>query len=106
MKKAFVVLGCFLVGCILFIIFTGQNIDKNNSSAIDTPQSNDTSNLMYVVKEYNGNIAVFKKDNDTPLRVTDVRLNELPYGDKKLLNKGIYVSTSNELNCVLEDYCS
>ena len=81
-----------------------ENPQPQDKEQNEKPQCN--HNLVYVVKEYNGHIAIFEENSDTPFKITDVLLSELPDGDKKLLNKGIPASSSRELNCILEDYCS
>lgn len=108
MKKKFIILGIFLIACISLAVFLNTNLDKNIGSAVDMPPpvEEHNSNLVYVVKEYNGNIAIFEENNDTPFKITDIRLSDLPDGDKKLLGKGISASNFQELNCILEDYCS
>lgn len=106
MKKIFMVLSCFLAVFALFILFNIQHVDKNNGSAIDISQEEYHSKLSYIVKSYNGNIAIFENNNNDPFKITNTRLKDLPDEDKKLLNNGIRVSDYNELNCILEDYCS
>lgn len=106
MKNKFVVLGFFVIMCVIFVFCVNQKSDKNSGNASDMPPMESKSNLMYVVKEYNGNIAVFEENCDIPFKITDVRLSDFPDEDKKLLNKGIEASSSQELNCILEDYCS
>lgn len=115
MKKTLVFFGgLFIIGLFLIVfypLFTPlsnslkQEKSDNSSSSLNSPADN-KRNLVYIVKEYNGNIAIFEENSDVPFKVTDIRLCELPEGDKKLLSKGIPASSSQELNCILEDYCS
>lgn len=60
----------------------------------------------YVVKAYNGIVAVFKMNDEFPFKVLDVSVESLPYADQDMLNKGIYVADDQELNSILEDYGS
>jgi hypothetical protein len=60
----------------------------------------------YIVKAYNGIVAVFKVNNEYPFKVLDVSVESLPYADQDMLNKGIYVADDQELNSILEDYGS
>ena len=96
----------FLIGGTMFIGFKYFNRVNSDESIPEPNSSTNNRNLVYVVKEYNGNIAIFEENSDIPFKVTDIRLCELPEGDKKLLSKGIPASSSQELNCILEDYCS
>ena len=60
----------------------------------------------YCIKEYKGNIAVFEQSKEKPFRITNIAVDELPTEDQKLLKKGIEVSGQEELNNLIEDYCS
>lgn len=60
----------------------------------------------YVVKDYNGNIAVYESGRSEPFRVTETLVKDLPYADKELLEFGIEANNIEELNIILEDYCS
>ena len=131
MKKNFAAIGIFLSISLIFLFFNPLDMFPLNFSSFNSPSPNFLSggdslydknnqttnnvqdekpqrkhNLVYVVKEYNGRIAIFEENSETPFKITDVRLSELPDGDKKLLSKGIPASSSRELNCILEDYCS
>lgn len=67
-----------------------------------------SENKMYLVKEHNGFIGVFKVDhaNFNLCYIKDVKISNLPKEDQDLLRKGIFVSSKSELNNLLEDYCS
>jgi hypothetical protein len=64
------------------------------------------SSLSYIVKEYNGKIAVFEEGKNKPFKVTDSSVSDLPEYDRKLLEEGIKATTKQELQRILEDYCS
>lgn len=106
MKKAIMILCCFIITFILFTIFIKPNTNENSGNASDYVKNEYKSNTVYVVKEYKGNIAIFEENKDTPFKITDISIRDLPDGDKKLLIGGIHASTFQELNCILEDYCS
>ena len=106
MKKLFLSTGCFVVSCIIILFILNISLNNSPKNNATSPDLELKSNLTYVVKEYNGNVAVFVSGKDLPFRITDVSLDELPSGDQKLLKTGIIVSTQEELNSILEDYCS
>lgn len=60
----------------------------------------------YIIKEYNGKLAVFESGSDTPFRITDLDIAILPEADQKALESGIEATNRKELNRILEDYCS
>lgn len=109
MKKFFWSLGCFLVTFFALLFFLGPKSDNNNSSAEAKKQQSyleESPNTIFVVSEYQGNIAIFEKNKPSPIKVTDVQIIDLPKQDRELLKKGIQVNTKEELSNILEDYCS
>lgn len=108
MKKFFWSLGCFLVTFFALLFFFGPKSDNNPSAEEKKQQSylEGSPNTIFVVSEYQGNIAVFEKDNPSPVKITDVQIVDLPREDRELLKKGIKANTKEELSNILEDYCS
>lgn len=60
----------------------------------------------YELKEYEGTIAIFKTGKKSPLKTTSIAVNDLPKTDREMLKAGIKASSEEELNILLEDYCS
>ena len=109
MKKFFWSLGCFIVTFFTLLFFFGPKSNNNNPSAEEEKQKSyleSSPNTIFVFSEYQGNIAVFEKDNPLPVKITDVQIVDLPREDRELLKKGIKVNTKEELSNILEDYCS
>lgn len=96
------------------IIDTSTNFEKNNSEHIILENNNINSQENnfenYEIKNHNGYIAVFKLNNNintnTPVKITSINIKDLPEFDQKLLQTGIKVNNLQELNIILEDYCS
>lgn len=65
-----------------------------------------TSPKGFQIKEYEGSLAVFKSGNPVPIRITSTTIDDLPNTDQELLKKGIEVSCEEDVNILLEDYCS
>lgn len=103
---------------ILFIIILGicislpaqpipeaeKPITQGKASSQGDLQHNDS--LAYIVKDFNGNIAVFEKDKSVPFKVTQVNTRNLPKKDQDLLKIGIPVHSEQELAELMEDLCS
>ena len=104
MKKLIISTCCFVVACLIFSFGILPNLVRAQVS--DTPAPEPRSSLTYVVKNFNGNIAVFEEGAAEPFKITDVPINTLPYNDQNNLEKGIIVSSKEELNSLLEDLCS
>lgn len=60
----------------------------------------------YELKEYEGTIAIFKTGKKAPVKTTSIAVNDLPKTDREMLKTGIKASSEEELNVLLEDYCS
>lgn len=106
MRKFIIGSYCFILLCIL-ISFVGlpiinKNFTDSAKSEIETPNNS----LSYIVKDFNGNIAVFEGDSKTPFKITEVCTNTLPKLDQEKLINGIVVNSQIELNTLLEDLCS
>lgn len=125
MKKTFMftatTLGLFVIIVTLFWMLSQKNDqDITLKEEPTTKESQDISHVLakekkekkikksdsYCVKEYRGNIAIFEKSKEKPFKITNIAVGELPTEDQKLLKQGIEVSGQEELNNLIEDYCS
>ena len=67
------------------------------------PQQRD---YLYIIKEYNGRVAVFGEDADIPEMVLDTFVRYLPAYDRIQLREGVRVYSLHELEARIEDYTS
>lgn len=58
----------------------------------------------YTLSEYNGQLALFRDDQDEPVARYEAYTNLLPPNDVSLLQQGIPVSSQEELQRLLEDF--
>lgn len=58
----------------------------------------------YIVKEYEGKIGVFLYGEESPMRVYQVPVEQLPEYDVLQLKKGIRIANDEELFQIIEDY--
>lgn len=107
MKKSLKISIVFLISSIIcfaiiltFFIKSLKNNQVNSSKEIDRSPNN---SLSYIVKDFNGSVAVFEPENPNPVRITDVYTSHLPKSDQKMLSHGIRVKNQSELNTLLED---
>ncbi len=126
MKKIFMftatTLGFFVIIIALFWLLSQKNDNMTAPKTEPTTnKSEETSHVCakekekeqivsggttYCIKEYKGNIAVFEQSKEKPFKITNIAVDELPTEDQKLLKQGIEVSGQEELNNLIEDYCS
>lgn len=67
---------------------------------------NPTTSISYIIGEYDGKVAVFKENEDSPVEIFNSYTNMLPLEDAQALKNGIKVHSEDELNRIIEDYIS
>lgn len=77
-----------------------------DSSIPEPVNSEDTSDYPYMLRTYEGKLAVFTDDPVTPDMVFEVYVRTLPEQDQEELRLGIPVKTFEELNALVEDFIS
>ncbi len=70
------------------------------------PQPEIEDDYLYIIKEYQGRIAIFARGSETPELIFDKQLKHLPEYDRIQLEEGIKIYTGDELNARIEDYIS
>lgn len=95
----------------IIIIITISNSIKNQR--IRAEQMAETSVIEtqpavigYYLKEYNGELAVFRGESNTPYRMLGISINVMTDYDKKLLSDGIFAEDEIKLATLIEDYTS
>lgn len=83
--------------------FTSIAPSSQESSAIHAAASQQNESL-YIVKEYNGHIGVFRDGDKLPFEEIDIDVSIFPEEDQKLLHDGIQARGTAELTRVIEDY--
>lgn len=74
---------------------------KNKSN---TEADNLTSSQIYIVKEYEGKVAVFQYGSNSPVRILDCTIKYLPPDAAEALATGIEVNSIEELQKIIEAY--
>lgn len=106
MRKFIIGSYCFVLLCVLTSFVAIPIINKNSTASYKNETENPNNSLSYIVKDFNGNIAVFEENSPAPFKVTEVCTNTLPKIDQERLIDGIVVSSQVELSTLLEDLCS
>ncbi|HHX56487.1 MAG TPA: hypothetical protein GX710_00555 [Clostridiales bacterium] len=82
----------------------GENANAE-VAVTETTETLDES-IGYILKEYEGKLAIFRENSIKPYKKLDVDTSTLTDYDKELIKQGIVVKTEIELNALLEDYTS
>ena len=89
--------------CLLLILFAAMSLAVVLGSLGVLPVA--AAGETYVLREYDGYIGVFYPgDAEAPSAVTDIRVKELPLGDRMELAAGVSVSDYGAVLRLLEDY--
>lgn len=83
--------------------FTSIEPSSQESSAIIAAASKQDDSL-YIVKEYDGHIGVFRAEDKLPFEEINIDVSIFPEEDQKLLHDGIEARGTAELTRVIEDY--
>ena len=89
---------------IITLAVLSVNFAVNKAIAKAETQETLSANSIYIIKEYNGKVACFEKETDSPFIVTDIKVIDLPPLDRKMLSSGVEVNGSREMSRALEDY--
>lgn len=95
--KIFLILS---ISAVCFCIISAiQDNEKQHSEKITVTEE-------YVIKEYDGKIAVYINQNNEPYIIYDTYISLLPEADQNRLKSGIVIYDSAELQKIIEDYTS
>ncbi len=99
----------FMIAFVFSAIYLAVDITALKSKKADVitqPEVQSSSKAeTFIVKEYNGKIAVFEDAKAQPLYVLDTPyIYDLPTYDRELLKVGITALSQQELQQILEDY--
>ena len=94
MKAKIAVLG------LLVLLSAGLGIAALSQPA---PMTETEEPAAYTLRDYGGCVAVFREDEPSPLRITDIETETLNDADRRSLLEGIAVDSKNELLLLLED---
>ncbi len=61
-------------------------------------------NSTYIIKNYEGKVACFEEESDSPFMITEIYVINLPPVDRKMLANGVEVVGAKALSRALEDY--
>ena len=103
MKKHIFIITCIVV-LTTIINVSAINDAENLKNSKNIVASENTVN-RYILKDYNGQIALFSEESEKPIEVYNIFTLSLPQKDIGIIKKGILV-TESELKAILEEYTS
>lgn len=105
MKKFALIVGVVLV---LFLYGVGvlQVYEYKNSAGATQSAEQVKTEAKYIVKEHNGQIAVFVGDDTIPIKILNIDVSQLREYDKQQFKKGITLNTLSDVLMLEEDFSS
>jgi hypothetical protein len=100
MKKTVLLIGAVMI---LYVIVSTLAAGDRTSDSAAAPAV-DTHTVVYVVREENDRVVVYR--DDSLFLTTDTPVSLLPKGDRTRLSKGIVLYSEEELKALIEDICS
>ena len=104
MKKLILIFGAFLIICVVITHVAQEKVESKIHSYESQSVSDESKNEMYVVKSENGRIVVYQ--GEELLYKTTTATSTLPKIDQKELLYGITANSEEEVERILEEYCS
>lgn len=95
---AYAILGMFIIMAAVTAFIPNSTQADNTVSVKSEPR--------FMVRDYNGRIAVFASGSSDPFRIYDVYTSTLPQADRTALLAGIAVEDVETLRRIIEDYTS
>jgi len=105
MKKIITVILVFLL-CVFIAIISCSNLVKSYRKNHSNQSQSTTPQILYILKEYDGRVALYKINKEEPIEVFDVYTDSLPYDDYLLIKNGIKIKSEAELQKIIEEYIS
>ncbi len=106
-RISIICLSMIAVTLLAISIFISHNKNSSNLylNVANSAYSEDSeAEAEYIVKEYNQQVAVFKKGNNEPYQILDIDIMSLPLADREALKQGISFKDTRKLSQLIEDY--
>lgn len=99
--------GIFLVSLITLGIAYAMPTEAGESQSVsESAPAQPAGKESYLLRAYEGKLAVFTEDLVTPDLIFDVYVRTLPEYDREQLERGIRAASYEELTKLVEDYIS
>lgn len=95
------------ISAVLILVSAGKGVERRKSAAAARQAGmQERAPVGYVLREYEGHLALYRENGIRPYRVLDTEVWLLPEEDRAALENGILLETEQELRQLLEDWDS
>lgn len=106
----YTVLTAMAISAVIVIVSLAYSVKSQRAEAhrknIENSVVETQEEIGFTLKEYNGELAVFRGSSETPYRLLGVSTSVMSDYDKNQLKDGIFVQSERELNTLIEDFTS
>ncbi len=94
------------ISAVIILLSAAHGIERDKSAAAEKNASTASQEEYgFVLGAYEGRLALFREDHDSPYRILETELYLLPEDDRRQIESGgILVATEEELEQLLEDW--
>lgn len=93
------------ISAVLLLVSAGEAVKHEKSAAVARQAAfQEKAPVGYILREYEGHLALFRGHVDKPFRILDTEVWLLPEEDRLAVQEGIFVETEAELRSLLEDW--
>ena len=103
-KKLILIFGVFAIVCVIISSFLQPSAQTSEGTTPQTITETEADDSPYIVKSENGRIVVYQ--NDELLYKTTTAVSTLPKKDQKTLLYGISAQTKEDIELILQQFCS
>ena len=105
MKQMAILLTAMTFSAVLLLVSAGKLIEREKSSAAAKEASlRERPPVGYVLREYQGHLALYREKATRPYRILDTETWLLSEEDKSALSEGIFLEDEQALRQLLEDW--
>ncbi len=93
------------ISAVLILTTAGNTMRQEKSARVEqVAAATEPPPIGFVMKAYQGKIALFRENSEQPFQILDFETYLLPDADREALEQGIYADTQEELLSILEDW--
>lgn len=109
-RIVYTIIAAMALSAVIIIISLAASIKDQRAEALRKSLENSVietqAEIGFTLKEYEGEIAVFREGSSTPYKRLGVSTALMTDYDRSQLKAGIYVRTEKELRALIEDFTS
>ncbi len=93
------------ISAVLLVVSAGNAMRQQKEIRVEkTAALAEKEPVGFMLKEYQGRVALFRENSQRPYQVLAIEVYLLPDADRQALEEGIFAGSEEELKKILEDW--